>query len=525
MSLARTILVAVLVLFPYFLFRFATSFRPAPRWLGRLAAGLTAATSLGAFAIGRFPEAGAPQPARIRAYILLLLVQWVVLSTVVAVRLWRGGSGEPTIARRRMRLLSVGALGFALTLVFAASASSTEVVTLRRLIVQILGLLCAPLFLVGAAPPGFLRAAWRRPEVNELFQAERRLMTAESPSEVADSLLQHAAHILGSRAAVLIQDGGVIGRFGISEPDAASLAARGVVAAELDPSAMWIPMDRGWLAVLGSPYTPYFGQDEADLLKGLALLADLALSRTDLMQRERAGAQALQAANESLVATNEAIKEFVAIASHDLRTPITVIQGFASTITEQWESMADEDKKRHTATIDRQADQLSRLVNDLLVVSQIEAHALQPNTEAVRMEHIVARSIEGLGERRADVRVNVPGDLMVRADPEHLLRILGNYITNAFSYGRPPVEVEARREGSIVEVRVIDHGDGVPEEFRPRLFEKFARADKRMSKASNGTGLGLSIVRGLARAEEGDAWYEPSKDGGACFVVRLMVAP
>jgi signal transduction histidine kinase len=98
--------------------------------------------------------------------------------------------------------------------------------------------------------------------------------------------------------------------------------------------------------------------------------------------------------------------------------------------------------------------------------------------------------------------------------------MLTNYVANALKYGGPPIRIEAREADGVVEIFVRDRGTGVPEEFVPRLFERFAQAGTK----EGGTGLGLSIVRGLARAQGGEAWYEPDPSGGACFGVRLPSA-
>jgi signal transduction histidine kinase len=107
------------------------------------------------------------------------------------------------------------------------------------------------------------------------------------------------------------------------------------------------------------------------------------------------------------------------------------------------------------------------------------------------------------------------------ADRDHLEQILVNYVSNALKYGESPVRIDAHRRHRWVEVVVADEGDGVPEEFVPRLFEKFAQAGR--IRSGSGTGLGLSIVRGLARAQGGEAWYEPVEPGSR-FCVRLPVS-
>jgi signal transduction histidine kinase len=113
--------------------------------------------------------------------------------------------------------------------------------------------------------------------------------------------------------------------------------------------------------------------------------------------------------------------------------------------------------------------------------------------------------------------VTAADGLRARADPQHVQHILVNYLANALKHGRPPVGIEVREQEGWIEALVTDHGAGVPAEFIPRLFEKFAQAEA----TEGGTGLGLSIVRGLARAQGGEAWYQPAEPEGAAFGVRL----
>ncbi|GHA42408.1 hypothetical protein GCM10010372_48010 [Streptomyces tauricus] len=116
--------------------------------------------------------------------------------------------------------------------------------------------------------------------------------------------------------------------------------------------------------------------------------------------------------------------------------------------------------------------------------------------------------------------IAVPGHLVARVDPVGFAEIFGNYLENALAYGRDPVEITAREAGGRIEVRVADHGSGVPESFVPHLFERYRR-DPATAAATEGTGLGLWIARNLARANGGDAWYEPGRPNGAVFCVSL----
>jgi PAS domain S-box-containing protein len=229
----------------------------------------------------------------------------------------------------------------------------------------------------------------------------------------------------------------------------------------------------------------------------------------------------VEQAMAELQTVNEAIRGFTAAAAHDLRSPLVSIIGFSALLTKSWDTFSEEKRRTFVATINRQSQNLSTLVDDLLTSSRIEGGGLSTSPELIVLAGAIDRCLE-LGNRDiGSVTVSCSPDLIVRVDPHHLGRILDNYVQNAFEYGEPPVRIQATRVGDMVEVRVLDHGPGVPPGFVPRLFGKFARADTPATKAQKGTGLGLSIVRGLAEANGGLAHFEPNVPKGSCFVVEL----
>ena len=505
-------LVVLIVLFPYFLFRFAATFRTRPPWLDVVALAVTGALGVTLYVFHELPGEGEDWGQGWALWVLGFLVQWVALSAIVAFELWRSGRGQPTVSRRRMRLLSFGSIGLALALVLAGTAGSGGGSTVTQLVVQLLALASAPLFLVGFAPPRFLLAAWRRPELLELRAAEEVLMRAMTPSEVGDRLLPHVTRIIGGRASVLVDsDGDVLGVDGIPFEEAGTV---------LDPAGdgvISIPLRAGRLVVQATPYTPYFARSETELLDTLATFTDLALSRAELSERERQTAIELQVANE-------AMREFVAIASHDLRTPVTVIKGFAAALESDLDNIPGEQRQQYLGTIRRHADHLGVIIDDLLTTSRLDAGVIEPSPSDIEVAPLLRRIATDLhpdDEVRIDV---VPPDLRAWVDGEHLQRMVTNYLVNAFRYGAPPVTITGRRVGETVEIVVCDEGPGVPAEFVDRAFDKFARVDKRHSKESQGTGLGLAIVKGLARAAGGDAWVRPNQPKGACFGIRLPVS-
>jgi signal transduction histidine kinase len=226
-------------------------------------------------------------------------------------------------------------------------------------------------------------------------------------------------------------------------------------------------------------------------------------------------------ANHELLAVNEAMRSFVAVAAHDLRSPLASMVGFSSLLTENWATLTEENRLKFVTTIDRQSHNLALLVNDLLTLSSIEGGVLTTQPELMALGEAISRCLTTSIGDGASVSVSCSPDLVVRVDPNHLGRIIDNYVQNAFKYGEPPVRIEAARRGDMVEIRVLDRGLGVPAEFESKLFGKFARADVVNNRDKKGTGLGLSIVRGLAEANGGHARYQPNVPKGSCFIVLL----
>jgi PAS domain S-box-containing protein len=295
-------LIATLVLFPYFLYRFVTSLvRPIP-WVWVTVHVLTAAVVVATLFLPTLPGEDEPRPAWFRLFIAALLIQWVFASGVVALRLWRAGRGQPTVVRRRMRTMSIGAVGLALALVLGGEFSDSRT---TEVVVQLLALAAAPLMLIGFAPPRILRLAWRRREEAGLKQASSSLMEATTSSEVAGALLPHARSLVGAGTAVLEGPNGVIvASDGIDDERAAATIAEleeRRASGQGNGSLVTVPMRTGRLVVVASSFTPFFGDDEVSELEGLAALADLALTRNQLLDSQRRLAAIVESSEDAIV--------------------------------------------------------------------------------------------------------------------------------------------------------------------------------------------------------------------------------
>jgi PAS domain S-box-containing protein len=303
-------------------------------------------------------------------------------------------------------------------------------------------------------------------------------------------------------------------------PDAAAAAAGSREAVHLGatPAGGFLMRFRSksgqyrWMSGVTTPVT-----DESGVVTGVVSgLRDV----EDLVQaREEA-----QVLSNALKTSNDSLRDFVAVASHDLRSPLVTIGGFATILTDNWAKLSEEDRLKHLGAIKRGVDRLSRLTNDLLTSAKVEGEAEQTRPEHIRLATAIDSYLQANRDELGTVGVTCPPELVAVVDPSHLTRILDNYVGNAFKYGDPPICIEAELVGDLVELRVRDHGPGVPPEFVSRLFTKFSRADTPTTRATQGTGLGLSIVKALAEANHGDARYQQDEPSDGCFVVRLPAA-
>jgi two-component sensor histidine kinase len=498
--------IVVLVLFPYLLYRFTTVFRVATSRLERMLGLMTVVMVVWTFSLPKIPASGESRSTGFVVYLCAFLAHWTILSAVAAVRLWRAGAGQPSVARRRMRLLAFATAS--LTLALFAVAVTSESDSVFALASQVLAVIAASTFLLGFVPPAVVRMLWRRPEQERVQNAIRDLVTlARSQKEIAERVLGPMANIIGASAVTLYSsDGDEIGAYRAPESDAQP---------DREPGQTFeLEIPQGRLSVCTSPYAPFFGNEELRVLETLGGLTGIALDRVRLFQQEHEVRLALERADE--LKTN-----FIALASHELRTPVTTIHGLAATLNRHGVSLDQEQRRELREALERQAARMARLVDQLLDLSRLDADAVEINPERFNVRERLEEIVSAVAaERKNDVRIGAPDDLEASADLSALERIVGNLVTNALRYGEPPVEVRAEQLDRHLRVFVEDHGDGVPPQFVPELFERFTRSS---GERAGGTGLGLAIARSYARAHNGDLVYEDAEPHGARFQLILPV--
>ena len=220
---------------------------------------------------------------------------------------------------------------------------------------------------------------------------------------------------------------------------------------------------------------------------------------------------------------------FISVISHELKTPVSIIKGYAGTLGRP-DVTPDPDFIRESAQIiEEEADRLTELIDNLLDASRIQAGALSMETQPLDLVAVARKTIERFRSQanHHDIIENFPPALpLVQADEKRLRQVFDNLISNAIKYspegGR--IEVGAKEEAERVVAYVRDEGVGIPEDEQATIFERFYRVDSSLRRATQGVGLGLYLARAIIRAHGGDIWVQSAPGQGSTFYFTLPIA-
>jgi signal transduction histidine kinase len=327
-------------------------------------------------------------------------------------------------------------------------------------------------------------------------------------------LLDRSTNELVARAAVGIEEeveagvripvgGGFAGRVAASRQpvildDLATAHVLNPILREKGISSMLgVPLLTGAEAIgvmhVGSLVRRSFTLGDVELLQLVSQRVAIAIERAQL--------------HEEIIKLDQLKLNFVAIASHELRTPATSVYGALTTLVERRE-LSPETREELLVTAQQQSDRMRRLIEQLLDLSRLDARAISVSPRPIVLNTVLAEIAAGAAPAGLPVRLVVPVDLAVVADPLVLERVVSNLLTNAVRHGAPPIRISAEQHDRSLRISVEDEGGGVPEELRGRLFDRFARID-----AGRGSGLGLAIARAYAQAHGGELLYVDTERG------------
>lgn len=254
----------------------------------------------------------------------------------------------------------------------------------------------------------------------------------------------------------------------------------------------------------------------SDLNKGLQHRLDAALQAFETVQGELLERRRLE----------ELKNELISIISHEVRTPLTSIHGALNLLQSGLGGELNDQGQQLLDVAYRNSQRLVRLVTDILDLQKIESGAMTFNMRAIEVESFLAQAIAASQGFAAKYGVpltlgRVPRAGYVGADPDRLMQVMDNLLSNAIKFSPPehPVTVEGRRRGNQIRICVEDRGPGVPEEFRARIFERFAQAES--AAARSGSGLGLSISKAIVEHLGGRLDFESHAGEGTVFFFDL----
>jgi len=244
-----------------------------------------------------------------------------------------------------------------------------------------------------------------------------------------------------------------------------------------------------------------FTQDEVELLQIVAERVAIAIERAQL--------------HEELIQLDQLKLNFVAIASHELRTPATSVYGVLRTLADRGPQLNEELREELLRVGVEQGERLRRLLEELLDLSRLDARAINVEPRPVVLKAVLADVVRGSVATADAVELDIPDDLAAVVDPLVLERVVSNLVGNAARYGAPPIRISAQQRDRHLRVAVEDCGPGVPKELEGRIFDRFARGG-----GETGHGLGLAIARAYAQAHGGDLVHDP-RPGGARFELLI----
>lgn len=220
--------------------------------------------------------------------------------------------------------------------------------------------------------------------------------------------------------------------------------------------------------------------------------------------------------------------EFAANVSHELKTPLTSIKGFADMLASG--VVTDEDAKmRFLTMISVEADKMIALINDIMVLSELEEEFIPSTKERTEVLPVINEAVKSLEAAAAadNIKITVSGDTCYLPIEEGRVRMLmSNLIENAIKYNVPNgyINISAKRRMDRVELSISDSGIGIPYEYQPRIFERFYRVDKSRSKKTGGSGLGLAIVKHITALYKGRLSLESEPDNGTTITIEFAAA-
>lgn len=505
----------------YGLVRFRDSFMP----LGRLVRwGITGAIILAALlgVFSQLPSNPESPHSPLQAVALVtILAVWAFCIVEPVASFWWAARRRPSVEKARLRAISFGYAG--LLLVIAVGTVGGALSPALTLVVDLAALAIVPVLYFAFFPPAWVRRIWRQPEEEQLRHALHDLLMY-SPDRItlATRALTWAERLVGGDAAFLVDsDASVLAARGISRVEAVELVTNTQVQRSEDrkprrqEASVIVPLDLqrgpGALVIQGH-LTPLFGDEELEVLRTYATSISAGLDRVTL--------------NSRIAALERAKSDFLNIASHELRGPMTVIKGYLTML--EAGALGDLTPKVQSVLplLISKSDEVNWMIEQMIEASRLEEGRLALKMRRQDIVELTEGAIDGVrmllsGHELWVDKPRTPIDADV--DPDRFQIVIRNLLSNASKYSSAgtDIRVEIRRNGTKAAVSVMDHGVGISPEDQAHLFSRFVRIET--PDHVKGTGLGLWLSREIARMHGGDLSVESEVGHGSTFTFTVPI--
>lgn len=408
----------------------------------------------------------------------------------------------------------------------------------------------------------------RLDEVSALHELAQRVSSSQALDDMLRTVTETIKHVFGCRSASVslldeqeqvVQVRAAAGvdpallpqaRFKLGEPVAGRVVAtsRTIYVADtrsergfrfIDPdirALLCVPLtvqDRTIGALSIDSDQPYaFSTDHERLLVIAGGQIAAALETMRLLDETRRHAAELAEANANLKALDELRDELIANVSHELRSPLALVRGYAGLLRAEEMGPVNEEQASVLAIIDEKAQSISRLIEDILTLGRISPDTLELGI--VELNELCATAVEGAALVNSLRQLNfetelVPGTYMMEGDRDRLNQVLDNLLGNAAKFSPPNSTIRLRTSvdpsGTRFQIAITDQGIGIPASKLPHIFERFYQADRSIKHQYGGAGLGLSIVKRIVEAHGGTVYAESQENQGSTFIVELPLEP
>ncbi|HVC77458.1 MAG TPA: HAMP domain-containing sensor histidine kinase [Candidatus Micrarchaeaceae archaeon] len=456
------------------------------------------------------------------------LITWGLCILEPIFRMWVTSMHRRAVESARLRALSLGYAALIAEIGAATLAGSAARTPYFVLVTHLVTLAIVPLLYVSFSPPSWLRRIWREPEEDAFRNALHDLLlySPDRPT-LAKRALGWATRLVGGASAVIVDaDGSILAAREMTLEQAEAVAADlragravGNARSSTQPAAMLttplqLQQGEGCMVIVAGPFTPSFGEDEFVLLRQYANSISAGLDRVSLSER--------------IASLEKAKTEFLNVASHELRGPMTVIKGYLTMLEAGVLGGLSAQSSSVVHLLIAKSDEVNWMVEQMVEAARLEEGRMALKKLPANLVELTDQAIEGVSQLLVKHQLSVERPsraVEAEVDPDRFQIVVRNLLSNAAKYSPNGSRIRVRVTGNGVGmVAVTDEGIGIAEEDQARLFSRFVRIETKATERVSGTGLGLWLSREIARMHDGDLTVESTPGRGSTFTLRVPLS-